>query len=311
MANNGSNIDDILSMIDTGSDDSGPKKSTQQSLRDRMINESKGQQAAKPNIEEEMEQEILDEEIEEEHKSGINMKVVIIAIVAVVIILIVLITQLGKKKEPEPVEEPVEEVVVEEPVFEEQPITYTPITYTAEEVMNLHAAGATNEQIEEWQQTAIPYDYVYYSMLEQYYAFQLRNTLPTYDMSSDEFKDVISDTWMALPKRTDIVEWTNPDYLAYQYEEKQNLDYEKVEPFGNQLFLKVYLDATTHESWFFLNITPEEWNQLDDTGNVVVSYTYSTHYKPYENSFDAEEDTENIFITNATLDIIASLKNRE
>ena len=133
--------------------------------------------------------------------------------------------------------------------------------------------------------------------------------LPLYDNSSDEYKDMIGDTWLSLNKRTDLVEWTD-DYMAYSREEKQNLDYEKIEPYGNQLFLKIYLDADTHDSFFLLNISPQEWNQLDDAGNVVVNYTYSTHYKPYENVLEAVEDEQNIFITQASLDIIESLKNR-
>ena len=198
--------------------------------------------------------------------------------------------------------EPVEEVVIEESIFA--------ITYDIEQVQNLLAAGATQEQVNEWQANGVEYNYVYFTMLDRYYGWQLSNTLPTYDIASDAYKDVIGQTWMSLPKRNDIVEWTE-DMLAYEHQVKQNLDYEKVEPYGNQLFLKVYLDANTHDSWFFLNITPNEWNLLDDTGNVVVDYVYQTHWLPFENQLDAVEDEQNIFIVSATLDIIESIKNIE
>ena len=347
-------IDDILNMIDSGeplSSESaaqpaqptqakpqpaaGPRpaspqptaakpvapKSSQQSLRDRMREQSESYQKQKAHDqemterEEQLTSEVVDEELEEEHKPAVNPKIIIGAIILVVLIIGVLVVQAVSKKSKEPeVEETAEQVpmddwiIVEEPVEEEPPAPTS--VYTAEQVQNLLAAGASQQNIEEWQANNVNYTYVYYTMLEKYYGFQLENKLPLYETASDEYKAMLEDTWLSLPERTDVQEWTKDAYLAYTYEVKQNLDYEKVTPYGNQLFLKVYLDADVHASWFFLNISPEEWNQLDDQGNVVVDYTYCTHYQPYEQLFDAVEDTENIFITSATLDIIESLKNQ-
>jgi hypothetical protein len=325
MAN--STLDDVLSMIDTGDGNSSggggstppPRKSSTQSLRDKMLAESQQQQQQRQPVEQvdenAVEQELLDEEYEEENKPAVNIKIVIGVVVLAVLILIIIIMQVlkGKNKEvEEPVveEEPIIEEVYTEPVVDEG-FSIAAVTYSDDQISDLRNAGATTDQITAWQENGTPYEYVYYSMLENYYAFQLQNTLPTYDLTSDEYKETISDTWVALDKRTDVAEWSSDDYIAYTYEVTQNLDYEKIEPYGSQLFLKVYLDAQTHDEWFFLNITPMEWNQLDDTGNVVVNYTYCTHYLPYESKFDAVEDTENIFITDATLDIIQSLANQK
>lgn len=319
MARN-SAMDDVLSLIsDDDSGSSTKSTSSQQNLRDRMLSESKSETVRKEYAqrEEDLSEEIIEEEEEEEYgtekKNSIG-KIVIAAIIVLGLIVVGLIFFLGRsnKEEEEVVEEPVvgevmlpepvEEVVVEESIFA--------TTYDMEQVQNLLAAGATQEQVNEWQTNGVEYNYVYFTMLDRYYGWQLSNTLPTYDIASDAYKDVIGQTWMSLPKRNDIVEWTE-DMLAYEHQVKQNLDYEKVEPYGNQLFLKVYLDANTHDSWFFLNITPNEWNLLDDTGNVVVDYVYQTHWLPFENQLDAVEDEQNIFIVSATLDIIESIKNIE
>lgn len=319
MARN-SAMDDVLSLIsDDDSGSSTKSTSSQQNLRDRMLSESKSEIVRKEYAqrEEDLSEEIIEEEEEEEYgtekKNSIG-KIVIAAIIVLGLIVVGLVFFLGRsnKEEEEVVgepvvgevmlPEPVEEVVVEESIFA--------TTYDMEQVQNLLAAGATQEQVNEWQANGVEYNYVYFTMLDRYYGWQLSNTLPTYDIASDAYKDVIGQTWMSLPKRNDIVEWTE-DMLAYEHQVKQNLDYEKVEPYGNQLFLKVYLDANTHDSWFFLNITPNEWNLLDDTGNVVVDYVYQTHWLPFENQLDAVEDEQNIFIVSATLDIIESIKNIE
>lgn len=321
MAN--SALDDVLSMIDMGDDapEATPStkpagKSSQQSLRDRMLNESNANAAANARAKEQAErerqlsEEIVEEEIEEENKPALNPKILIGVGVMAAIIVVILIAQFMSKGKKEP-EAPPEEITQVEPIIEDEPqeMVFQQV-YTVDQMNMLRDAGATSEQIQMWQDNGIMFEYVYYTTLERYYGWQLANTLPTYDLASDAYQEVISDTWMALPKRTDLEEWSTEGYLATHMEMHQNLDYEKIEPYGSQLFLKVYLDADSHDSWFFLNITPEEWNALDDRGNVVVDYTYDTHYKPYENLFEAEEDTENIFITGATLDIIESLKNQ-
>lgn len=323
MAN--STLDDVLSMIDTDGGSQPQQKSSQASLRDRMLQESnnnKPKESDTSQLEQTMNEEIINEEVEAENKRPVNMKVVVVVGIAAVIILIVavfaLFSSTSKNKEAD-------EEVTEEPV-DTQPIDLTPVeedpdlqpieslyavTYTDEQKLQLSALGATEEQIEQWQSSGTLFEYPYYTLQESYAAAQLEATLPTYDMTSAEYKEVISDTWLSLEHRTDIAEWSTEDYLAMSYEVTQNLDYEKVEPYGNQLFLKVYLDAQSHDNWFFLCISPQDWNKLDDSGNVVVNYTYSTHYKPYENRLDAVEDTDHIFITAASLDIIQSLRNMQ
>ena len=322
MAN--SDLDDFLAMIDSDEEEQPKRKSSQQTLRDRMLNESRNSMPDEEDVDDrelELEQEIIDEEVEEENKPGINPKIIIVAAIAGIIVLILLIgSAVSKKRKADEearlaaeaqaqAEAMAQAQVVEEPEEDLQPSNWGALIYTDEQIINLRNAGLTQEAITKFQNDGVPYDYIYFTYLEQYYAWQLNNQLPILDTASPEFKEVIDDTWLTLDKRTDTYGWTS-DYIASTYEEKQNFDYEKVEPYGNQLFLKIYLDAIDHDSFFLLNISPDDWNKLDDKGNVVVSYTYVTHYLPAENQLDRVEDTDHIFITSAQLDIIESLQNR-
>lgn len=288
------------------------------SIRDQMKQEADArraqqqqqvqQQRAQQEDEDEYDEDILEDD-EEPEKSKFNIKFVLIVggICLVVVILIAMMAAGSKKNKVE--EPPAEEIPIDfNPIIKEEPVVEEPTVmanYTAEQMNTLRSIGITSDELDAYMQNNVPYEYIYNTMMEQYWGWHLMNELPTYDMTSDEYKAIIDQTWMALPERHDLEEWT-AEYTAYSYDVEANLDYEKVTPYGNQLFLKIYLDDNTHDSWFFLNIKPEEWNQLGPKGNVVVNYTYQTHYKPFENIFDAEEDTENIFITSATLNIIKS-----
>ena len=50
------------------------------------------------------------------------------------------------------------------------------------------------------------------------------------------------------------------------------MDYEKLPPKGYQLFIKVYLNA---DSVFFMDISPERWVNMEETGNIVVNIQYT------------------------------------
>lgn len=281
-------------------------------FREQMEQESASRRQANQNqqADEYDEDEDVFGEEEEPAKSKINLKIIlpIAGVCAVVALIVVMVTSGSKRQvEPEIPYEPADEIpIVFDPIIEEEEtVPVIMANYTADQMNMLRSIGITSEEITDYMQNNVPYDYVYNTLMEQYWGWHLMNELPTYDMTSDSYKDVINQTWMSLPERHDLAEWTT-EYSAYSYDVEANLDYEKVTPYGNQLFLKIYLDDNTHDSWFFLNIRPEEWNMLGPKGNVVVNYTYQTHYKPYENIFDAEEDKDNIFIISASLNIIKS-----
>lgn len=172
--------------------------------------------------------------------------------------------------------------------------------YTQEQINRLREVGYTGTEIEEFALNGEDVDTKVKEAEAIRDAWIQEAVAPLYDATSQEYKDMINQTWLALPKRTDIDTW---ETSASYYTERKNLDYEKIEVHGNQLFIKIYLDDDKHEDWFFLNVQPDEWAKLKDKGNVVVNYTYCTRYITSTDGF-LVEDFNNTFIISATLEII-------
>lgn len=180
------------------------------------------------------------------------------------------------------------------------PVNTTTFLYAPEEITQLRAAGYTGDEIEAYQTQQVPAEDLIKQAEAARDAWVQEAIAPLYDTASDEYKHYVSQTWLTLPQRTDMAEWS---MLASFYTERKNLDYEKIDVYGNQLFIKVYLDDNVHADWFFLCVTPEEWNKLKDRGNVIVNYTYCTRLVG-DDYMTAVEDTDNIYITQASLEII-------
>lgn len=218
----------------------------------------------------------------------------------VIVALIVMFAMLSRNKDTE--EEP--EVPTYEDPFEDPDLIWiTPsssLFYTEEEKAALRAAGYTGEDIDAFAADSIPAADKIAEAEAARDAWIQEAIAPLYDTTSDEFKEYIAQTWLTLPERTDMYEWRQ---VATYYTERKNLDYEKVGVYGNQLFIKVYLDDSAHDDWFFLCVTPAEWLQLNDNGNVIVNYVYCTRFVG-DDLMSSYEDMENIFITSATLEII-------
>lgn len=173
-------------------------------------------------------------------------------------------------------------------------------SYTVDQIDRLRVVGYTGREIEEFETLQMDINELVKEATAKRDAWVQEAIAPLYDSTSQEYKDFISQTWLTLPKRNDTDDWEN---IAGYHEVRKNLDYAKVETYGNQLYIKVYLDDNEHNDWFFLNVTPEDWVRLKDTGNVIVTYTYCTRYLLVGQN-TLIEDFENIFITAAHLEII-------
>ena len=232
-------------------------------------------------------------------KKSFNPKVVIGIFIgfAVVLVALLVFSKPGSSNGDEPVvDNPTPDEELEWIVPDVSAETY----YTADQIAALREVGYTGDEIEQF---AAEYADVNTKIKE---AEAIRDAwvqeaiTPLYDATSQEYKDFIGQTWLTLPERKDLDQWGT---IAGYYENRQNLDYEKVTTYGNQLFIKIYLDDATHADWFFQCVTPEEWSKLKDSGNVIVTYRYCTKYNTGVDGFNVE-DFDNIFITNATLEII-------
>lgn len=224
-------------------------------------------------------------------KPGKKLIFVIVGILLIFAIAAIVILGSGKKEETDTTDESLDNLEWLDPVNQET------FLYTPEEITNLRAAGYTGDEIESYQAQQTPAEDLIKQAEAERDAWVQEAIAPLYDTASDEYKHYISQTWLTLPQRTDMSEW---NMIGAEYAVDQNLDYEKIDVYGNQMFIKVYLDDNAHESWFFLNVSPTEWNQLNDAGNIQVHYTYVTHLVG-DDYMTATEDFDDIYITSATL----------
>lgn len=225
-----------------------------------------------------------------------------IAIIVFLVVAVAGVLLLVLSKKPAGEEDP---GVVDTPPVEDDLVWIDPVVnagswYSADDIARLRQVGYTGDEIEVFAQNGEDVN----AKIEEAEAIRdawiQEAVAPLYDATSQEYKDFINQTWLTLPERKDMYDWTQ---VAGYYAEKKNLDYEKVTVYGQQLFIKIYLDDDAHSDWFFLNVTPEEWTKLKDHGNVICTYTYCTRYITTVDGF-INEDYNNIYITDATLEII-------
>lgn len=227
-----------------------------------------------------------------------NIKLIGICAAVVVVVGVLCIIFLGGGRNQDDASTPTEPNLDELDWID--PVNQETFLYAPEQISGLRAAGYTGDEIEIYQAASTDYDELIKRAEAERDAWLQEAIAPLYDTASDEYKHYISQTWLTLPQRTDMAEWTT---LGAYYSERKNLDYEKIDVYGNQLFIKIFLDDNVHQDWFFLCVGPDEWNKLQDKGNVIVNYTYCTRLVG-DDYLSAVEDTENIYITQASLEII-------
>lgn len=247
-----------------------------------------------------------DKEENEDSKKGFQLTPksvgIIIGIVVVIAVVFVIISGVPSKNPNDAVEEPADSFEDLEWIIPDQSATNT-VTYLTADVEALRAAGYTGTEIENYSSAGVPAKDLIAEAEARRDAYAQETYSKLFDTTSDEFRYYTSQTWLTLPEREDMWDWTQ----CNGYQVRKNLDYEKIDIHGNQLFIKVYLDDNLHEDWFYLNVTPAEWLALSDYGNVIVNYTYQVHFlqsmDEYGNTL-ISEDPDNIFIIDASLEII-------
>lgn len=236
-----------------------------------------------------------------QEKSGPNIKVIIIGVALVLIAALVgigMMTISSRKKKAEQEAEQ-QRIIAEQQALLEQQAAAQPVivfTYTDEEKRQLRACGYTGTEIEAFQSISTPAQELIDKAIAEQEKWAAQFVQPYFDTASNEYKENLYNTWLGLPERDDI-----PSFERYGFEHTitTNLDYVKVPIYGNQVFLKVYLDDRNHDDWFFLPIAPDRWLELGDLGNIVVTYNYIHPIIVDENGFESE-DTSRMFIVSAT-----------
>lgn len=229
----------------------------------------------------------------------------LVGVVLIIVVVFIIIASMGKKEKSNEEEQPTDTIVPDDElewIIDDSPTTAF-VNYSDAEVEELRGLGYTGTDIEEASSSNIPFRDLVKEAKAKRDAYVLETYSKILDTTSEDFKYYTSQTWLTLPQRSDMNDWTQTS----EYSVRKNLDYEKIDVHGNQLFIKVYLDDNLHEDWFYLNVTPEEWLMLQDYGNVIVNYTYVTHWLSLTDEWGGEqtwEDEESIFITSASLEII-------
>ncbi len=140
-------------------------------------------------------------------------------------------------------------------------------TYSDSEVELLRLNGYTGYEIEEYAALGYPAD----SLVEEAEAERESLLAEEYadllDSASPEYQELRNKTWLGQ-KEFPIDEGTEP---LTKYTQNMNLDYEKVTASGYQLWLKLYVKE---DLAVFMTVSPDRWNSLSDSGNIVVQLEY-------------------------------------
>lgn len=139
------------------------------------------------------------------------------------------------------------------------------VTYTSAELKALRKWGYTASELEIASRDGLtPQELVDSARADREEA-QKEALAAVSDTASDEYKKLLNQTWLG-GEPLDVSQFT-ADYVYNTEERTEIADYEKCDPHGEQCFIKVYLD---NGDAAFMQVTPQRFNELPDTGNMVV-----------------------------------------
>ena len=170
--------------------------------------------------------------------------------------------------------------------------------YNAEEIRQLRAVGYSTDEIEAAGAMMIPVSEMVQQAEAERQAWLDEAIKPLLDTTSEEYKANLKNSWLGLPEVDNIDDFRSTGSI---YEKRKNLDYEKINNYGMQLFIKIYLD-NTGENYFFHQVTPSEYFKLEDSGNVIVTYQYMCPL--VMDSYGYLEDETRKIIINSRIEII-------
>lgn len=243
-------------------------------------------------------------------KSKMSPKTILIGVGLVIVTLIILFvfSQLNKAdQKPQQESGSVDEFgnpVSDDPFANDDLIFIEPnddiVGYEFDQIAELRAAGYTGDEIEENEANGVPFEDLIKQAEDARQAWIDEAIKPLYDTASDEYKNSVRNTWLGLPERYDVEDFSQ---TGSYYEDTKNFDYEKIEARGFQLYVKIFLDDTNHDDYFFLAVEPSQYLQLKDQGNVIVTYRYTVPIIWSEEDQVFLEDTSRMFIVDASLTI--------
>lgn len=98
---------------------------------------------------------------------------------------------------------------------------------------------------------------------------------PYLDGASEEFNTLKKFTWLGTGVMSPQV-FTTDNTVYEQYYGIYNCDYTKVPAYGVQLFLRVEL-AEFNNQMIFMSVVPERYNELTESGNLVIDLRFNKY----------------------------------
>ena len=103
------------------------------------------------------------------------------------------------------------------------------------------------------------------------------------DTASDEFKYIVDNSIFCMEEQNfDSFDVTVEGSTNYQSVYVVNADYVKCPVRGHQLYIKCKI---ANDTYVFYAVTPERWETLPDSGNIVLSVHYSLYGSQYPNMY--------------------------
>lgn len=237
---------------------------------------------------------------EEQYEEGgrklpIKLIVIIVGVIALLFTVVFVYMSLTKDKTPaepqpgdpgyvEPSVDPetgegtpnLDDLFGEDPTDQEEPFSYT-----AEEIESLRAWGYTGGEIEQSELDMIPAE----ELISDSKAAQEKAREELNNPESDAYKALMNTTWLGQELRPVPTYVEGMDLDFYYDVVTYNADYEKVEPRGTNLMLKVELK---NGDYHFMECSLLRYLQLPEKGNIVITYRTIT-YNDYTIIFDMQE----------------------
>lgn len=148
--------------------------------------------------------------------------------------------------------------------------TYSTLTYSSDQIKNLRKWGYTGSEIEDASASGLDYDKLIDESVKQQKEAMKDTMSALNDTMSPEYKNLLNKTWLSGEEiNLDGVDTTT---VMNQDSRVENVDFEKCGAQGTQLFLKLHLDNGTAA---FMCIDPQRYVELPDTGNIVVEIAWT------------------------------------
>lgn len=151
--------------------------------------------------------------------------------------------------------------------------------YSETDMQSLRAAGYTGDQITQFSQSGKPVDELLVAAkVERDKFLQDRykelDTQARINESSDAYKELKKFTWLGGDPKT-LVEDVKGNYMTDNI--TYNATYIKIPLRSNQCLVKVTLDADKGFQPVFLNLHPDRYAKLKDSGSIVVNFDVVTY----------------------------------